>query len=73
MKRKRFCVLVHFEHLEDVVRWCQQHFRAFRQDHRLKHVNRLGDVRHVNPIAMPMEYVKMQPSHQRVPERVLLI
>ena len=60
-------------HVEDMIGRCQQHLRPIRQDHRLQHVDHLGDGRQLHPVGVTVEDVQRQRRHFGIAQRVLLI
>ncbi len=59
--------------LVDVARRRHHRLLSLRQDHRLKHVDRLRNVRHHHLVGVAVEDIQRRRRHQRVAQRVLLI
>ena len=53
-------------HLEHVVGRRQDHLIVLGQHHGLQDVDRLGDVGHLDPLAVLVEYVQRRARHQRI-------
>jgi hypothetical protein len=63
MYGQRAGVLRLLVHLEHVVRGCEDHLVAIGQDHRLKHIDGLGDVGHNRPLGVAVEDVEVDARH----------
>ena len=61
------------EHTEDVVCGRQHHLAFAREDHRLQHVCKLGDIGHLQPVCILVEDVQAQCGHHGITHRVLLV
>ena len=59
-------------HPEHMIGRSQDNLGTLGQDHRLKHINHLGDIGHFKPGGVLVEYVQCQCGDHGVPHRVLL-
>ena len=65
-------VLERHVHLEDVVRGRQDHLLLVGENHRLQHVDHLGDVGHPHAVGVAREDVEVERREDRVAQAVLL-
>jgi len=66
-------VLVDVVHLEDVVGRGEDHLGLVGEDHRLQHVDHLGDVGHLQAAGVLVEDVEVERGHDGVTHRALLV
>jgi hypothetical protein len=50
-------------HVEDMIGGGQQHLLLVGQDHGLQHIDHLGDIGALHPVAMALENIEAQRRH----------
>ena len=60
-------------HIENVVGWSLDHLLAICEDNRLKNIDHLGNISHLDSVAVLVENIEVDTGNKRISDCVLLI